>query len=190
LRRLGVLSFPRHARILDACCGRGEALSILQGLGFRNLEGIDATPQVGPGAAGFPLHHGDVTRMPFRDESFDLVINLHALHHMGDAETVARFVSECHRILKPGGTLAIIDFPGSPQIRLLFWALRNRVLALTADLRNFAEILDEEWSYLKPYLDQWPRVRQALRRSPFTTVRVDQRFFLYYLTMQRSVKGA
>src|SRR5690349_16445953 len=64
LRRLGVLDFPRDARILDACCGRGEALQILRDRGYRNLEGIDATPQLSPSPAEIRLHHGDVTRMP------------------------------------------------------------------------------------------------------------------------------
>lgn len=184
LRRLGILDAPRDARVLDACCGRGEALHILRGHGFRNLEGIDATPQAGV-SAEIPLRHGDVTRMPFADQSFDLVMNLHALHHMGGADGVSRFLAECRRILKPGGALAILDFPGSPQIRLLFWALRKRLMTLTGELRNFAEILDEEWSYLAPYLDAWPQVKLALERGPLTTVRNDQRFFLYYRTMRR-----
>jgi ubiquinone/menaquinone biosynthesis C-methylase UbiE len=189
LRRLGILDLPREVRILDTCCGRGEALAALLGFGFRNLEGIDATPhQVSP--ASFTLHHGDATRMPFPDQSFDLVLNLHALHHLGDADGVSRFLSECHRVLKPGGTLAIVDFPGSPQIRLLFWLLRRRFLVVTGGLRNFVEILDEEWSYLRPYLRQWPRVELALQRAQFATIRKRSRFFLYYWTMRRGATGA
>ena len=153
------------------------------------FEGIDATPHQAV-SAGITLHHGDVTRMPFPDQSFDLILNLHALHHLGDADEVSRFLSECHRVLRPGGTLAIVDFPGSPQIRLLFWLLRKRFLALTGGFRNFAEILDEEWSYLQPYLREWPQVRLALQRARFETVRKRSRFFLYYWTMRRGATGA
>lgn len=184
LARLGILDLPRDIRILDACCGRGEALAALRQCGFQRLEGIDATPQPEM-IPGLTLHHGDATRMPFPDHSFDLVMNLHALHHMGDAENVARFVAEIHRVLKPGGTFALVDFPGSPQIRLLFWALRNRFLSVTGGLRNFADILDEEWSYLGPYLKGWPRVKLALQGAPFETIRKRDRFFLYYWTMRR-----
>jgi ubiquinone/menaquinone biosynthesis C-methylase UbiE len=187
LKRLGILEFPRSSRILDACCGRGEALTALHRAGFQNLEGIDATPQVNGVSAGFKLHHGDVTRMPFPDRSFDLILNLHALHHLCDAHGVSRFLSECHRILKPGGTLAIMDFPASPQILLLFWLLRKRLLTFTGGLSNFAAIVDEEWSYLEPYLDQWPQVVRVIQASPLTTVRKHQRFFLYYLTMRRGI---
>jgi ubiquinone/menaquinone biosynthesis C-methylase UbiE len=186
LERLGILAMPVEARILDACCGRGEALEALQKAGFRNLEGIDATPQPNWNSTGLVLHHGDVQHMPFPDGSFDVILNLHALHHMGGSEGVARFLSECHRILKPKGTLAIVDFPSSPQIRLLFWLLRKKVFGITGGLRNFARILDEEWSYLHPYLQGWHQVNLVLDRAPFTTVRKRQRFFLYYRMMRRA----
>ncbi len=186
LKRLGLGSLPRDIRILDACCGRGEALAALRGLGFRNLTGIDATPQPKTTSTSPELHHGDVQHMPFPDATFDLIINLHALHHMGDAEGVARFLQECHRVLKPGGTLGIIDFPSSPQIRVLFWLLRNRVFTITGGLRNFARIVDEEWDYLCPYLDQWPSVKDAIALAPFETTRKQVGPFLYYW-MLRSV---
>jgi ubiquinone/menaquinone biosynthesis C-methylase UbiE len=195
LSRLGIDSLPRDIRILDACCGRGEALEALHELGFQNLEGIDATPQPNWHSTKlemhkFDLHQGDVQRMPFADASFDLIINLHALHHMGDAAGVARFLSECYRVLKPEGQLAIVDFPGSPQILLLFWMLRKRMFTPTGGLQNFGRILREEWSYLHVYLQDWPQVKAALRRAPFVTVRKRQRFFLYYWMMRRTASGA
>jgi ubiquinone/menaquinone biosynthesis C-methylase UbiE len=186
LKRLGILALPADIRILDACCGRGEALEALRNAGFRNLEGIDATPQPERNGSGIVLHRGDVQHMPFPDASFDVVLNLHALHHMGGAAGVDRFLSECHRVLKPQGTLAIVDFPGSPQIHLLFWLLRQKLFAVTGGMRNFARILDEEWSYLHPYLQEWPHVKRVLDRAPFTTVRNRRRFFLYYRMMRRA----
>jgi len=61
----------------------------------------------------FPIHAGSVTALPFADNSFDHITNLHALHHLRDAETVVTFLAECKRVLKVGGTLRIIDFPAS-----------------------------------------------------------------------------
>ena len=183
LRELGILSAPRNAYILDACCGRGEALDALHKFGFQNLHGIDATPQPSSEVRPFKLHHGNVQQMPFPDGTFDLIINLHALHHMGGPDGVAQFLGECWRVLKPGGKLAIIDFPGSPQIHLVFWLLRKRLFTFTGGLRNFAEIVDEEWSYLEPYLQGWPAVKRVLEGPQFRTVRRRQRPFLYYWTM-------
>ena len=189
LRRLGILSMPSHSRILDVCCGRGEALGVLRNFGFEDLEGLDSTLPSNRDSNGLRLHCGDAQAMPFPDESFDVVLNLHALHHMGSAVGVSRFLTECHRVLKPGGTLAIVDFPGSPQIRTLFWLLRNKILALTGNSRNFARILDAEWSYLHAYLQDWPNVKQVFERSQFRTVRKEQWFFLYYRVMRRRGGG-
>lgn len=185
LKRLGITEMSRDTRILDACCGRGEALAALQRLGFRNLEGVDASLNGSCNSNGFQLHAGDVRQMPFQDNTFDVVMNLHALHHLSNDEDVDRFLRECHRILKPGGILAIVDFPGSPQIRVLFWLLRNKLITLTGGLQNFAHILDEEWSYLHPYLRRWGDVKIRIENSPFETVRKRQRFFLYYWILRR-----
>jgi SAM-dependent methyltransferase len=47
---------------------------------------------------------GDAAALPFADNSFDTVIAMHMLYHVPDP---ARAIAEMHRVLKPGGTLAI-----------------------------------------------------------------------------------
>jgi SAM-dependent methyltransferase len=185
LQRLGIFGMPRDIRVLDACCGRGEALLALRNAGFRNLVGIDATPRNPSPDDQLPLHHGDVKNMPFPDQDFDLILNLHALHHMGGPTGVRRFLQECHRVLRPGGTLAIIDFPASPQIRFLFWVLRRAPILPTKGLRNFARIVDEEWAYLGAYLQAWHEVKATLSDNTFSTAWKHQRFFLYYWRLLR-----
>jgi SAM-dependent methyltransferase len=44
--------------------------------------------------------------LPFEDESFDLVTCRIAAHHF---DSIADFLNEARRVLKPGGTLAIVD---------------------------------------------------------------------------------
>jgi SAM-dependent methyltransferase len=51
----------------------------------------------------------DAERLPFDDESFDLVIGHAVLHHIPDLD---RAFSEFHRVLRPGGTLF---FAGEPS---------------------------------------------------------------------------
>jgi ubiquinone/menaquinone biosynthesis C-methylase UbiE len=172
LAKLGLLDLDRSATILDTCCGSGDALSILWDNGFRNLQGIDMTPPPEMAAHPFRIYAGSVTALPFADASFNHITNLHALHLL-----------ECRRVLKDGGTLNIIDFPASPQIKLLFFFLRHRLLTITGQMKNFADILDEEWSYLTVYLDQWPNVRRLLHEGSLKVKRFRQDLFLYYLTL-------
>ena len=46
----------------------------------------------------------DASDLPFADESFDVVIAMHMLYHVPDQ---ARAIAEMHRVLKPGGALAV-----------------------------------------------------------------------------------
>lgn len=46
---------------------------------------------------------GDVTRLPFEDNTFDCIVTSEVLEHIQN-DVVA--ISEFHRVLKPGGTLA------------------------------------------------------------------------------------
>jgi SAM-dependent methyltransferase len=48
----------------------------------------------------------DAEALPFADARFDLVTCRIAAHHFAD---VARFVAEVKRVLKPGGTFALVD---------------------------------------------------------------------------------
>lgn len=185
LHRMGVAQLPRDARILDTCCGNGDALAELYALGFRNLQGIDGISHADWPHKPFPMVAGDVRQLPFEDSSFDAVTNMHALHHLGGPQGTKAFLDECFRVLRPGGRLYILDFPSSPQIQLLFWGLRKRLLTLTPGLENFAKIVDEEWSYLEPYLNEWRDNKKVLFGHALEVEKFDQRLFLYSLCLKK-----
>lgn len=181
LARLGLDREARSARILDTCCGRADGLETLREWGFTDLSGLDMTPHPDWKTLPYPIQQGSVMAMPFPDASFDCVTNFHALHHLEGPQGVAQFLRECHRVLKPGGRLYIIDFPASPQIMLLFRLFRLGLYPPTPGLANFKKIVDEEWSYLLPYLKSWSGVSTALRGGPLKLASWDQSFFLYFL---------
>lgn len=182
--RLGLLKFPRNAKLLDMCCGTGEGLRCLHQEGFTNLSGIDVTadPELQK-ESWLDLRAGDSRALPFADGTFDVVLCMHALHHLGGVAGIRAALVEATRVLKPGGRLALIDHFDSPQLRLAFWACRQSWLAWpTSGLRSFRRQLIEEWSYLIPYLAAWPQVR-ALIDALGCAAELDQQglFFFYWV---------
>jgi ubiquinone/menaquinone biosynthesis C-methylase UbiE/DNA-binding MarR family transcriptional regulator len=53
------------------------------------------------------VRQADMARLPFDDASFDLIVCHMALHY---AEAPPEIVAEAARVLRPGGTLLLIDF--------------------------------------------------------------------------------
>ena len=58
----------------------------------------------------------DAATLPFADASFDAVIAMHMLYHVPDQ---ARAIAEMHRVLKPGGLLAVTT-NGADNLRDLY----------------------------------------------------------------------
>ena len=54
-----------------------------------------------------PTYVGDITSMPFDDNTYDLLICTQTLEHVWDTR---KALAECYRVLKPGGRL-LVDMP-------------------------------------------------------------------------------
>jgi beta-1,4-mannosyl-glycoprotein beta-1,4-N-acetylglucosaminyltransferase len=94
------------ARVLDAACGDGASLSILQELGLNPI-GVEYNENklrmaIAKGCAVRADLH-DLSA--FQDREFDCVVSSHTLEHMYDPK---RVVSELRRVLKPGGRLLVV----------------------------------------------------------------------------------
>ncbi len=75
-----------------------------------NVELVDPVPlhvEAARERAGNPprfgVHLGDARSLPFADESFDVVLLLGPLYHLGEAEDRARAIGEARRVCRPGG---------------------------------------------------------------------------------------
>jgi 2-polyprenyl-6-hydroxyphenyl methylase/3-demethylubiquinone-9 3-methyltransferase len=92
-------------RLLDLACGGGLLAPRLTGLGYRHV-GVDVTAS----ALDQAVEHGvlgvraDVAKLPFADETFDVVVAGEILEHVTDFPAV---VAEACRVLRRGGTLVI-----------------------------------------------------------------------------------
>jgi SAM-dependent methyltransferase len=68
------------------------------------------------------FRHGNALDMPFAAESFDLVWTQHLTMNIADK---ARLYAEIHRVLRPGGRLALHEILAGPEAPVLFpvpWA--------------------------------------------------------------------
>jgi len=91
----------RHHSWLAAALYRIGLLSLQR---WHRLEEID------PDIIRWNLANG----IPFPDNSFDVVYHSHFLEHI-DPPSARKFLLECHRVLKPGGTLRVVV----PDLELL-----------------------------------------------------------------------
>jgi SAM-dependent methyltransferase len=91
-------------RILDVGCGTGANLEMLANFG--ESEGVDVSDDALEfcRAKGLKAHKGLAEKLPFADESFDVVTALDVVEHLDD--DVAG-LKEMHRVLKTGGKTLI-----------------------------------------------------------------------------------
>lgn len=101
-------------RVLDVPAGGGYLRSHLpEGCQWVGHEPCSAFTNHGSVAG----QDTDLLPLPFAAGTFDAVISLAGIHHLEDK---AAFFSECHRVLKPGGVLALSDVAeGSAIARFL-----------------------------------------------------------------------
>ncbi len=99
------------AKVLEIGCGDGGGAGIFAKAFAPGLyHGLDVDPAMvkvaarrrkGPFGKRFTFLQGDAERLPYRDGTFDAVVNFGIIHHLPDWR---RGVAEVARVLRPGGT--------------------------------------------------------------------------------------
>lgn len=106
----------RPERVLDLCCGTGDMMKLMArvfpgakifGADFavKMLERIKWKSK--SKSKRFPCVAADALQMPFAHGQFDLVTCTFGLRNFQTLETG---LQEIHRVLRPGGTLAVLEF--------------------------------------------------------------------------------
>lgn len=110
---------PKGSRVLDLACGAGRhsrelcerwwttGLDLSEALlRVARREGVDA-----------PLVRGDMRVLPFRDRSFNLVVNLFtSFGYFADDESHLHVVQEVSRVTEHGGSF-VLDFLNTAKLR-------------------------------------------------------------------------
>lgn len=110
----------RRARILDVGCGTGANLELLARYG--EAEGVDISEEALAFCRARGLERvslGEAERLPYPDESFDLVTALDVVEHLDED---VRGLREMRRVLRKGG-LALLFVPAF----MFLWGVQDDV---------------------------------------------------------------
>lgn len=125
----------RNAVVLDVACGTGDLSLELNKDSKAQIIGTDfcrpmlefARSKSAAETHAIPYIEGDALALPFEDGRFDAVTIAFGLRNLAN---FAAGIKELHRILKPGGRLAVLEFsaPIIPGFGKLFNFYFSRVL--------------------------------------------------------------
>lgn len=170
--RKNFLNYPLE--ILDVGCGAGFLTNYLSEHGYR-VTGLDSSPE----SLAVAKRHdrtgrveyveGDAMKLPFPDQSFDVVASLDFLEHI---HTPAAAIAEVSRVLRPGGLFFFHTFNRNLLswllvIKCVEWLVKNtpkdmHVIDLfikPRELRGYCEVVGlvpEEFTGLRPVLSSIP----------------------------------
>lgn len=189
LRQMGILGASKQAKILDICCGHGEMLDLLHEDGFTDLTGVDVMPaavlETYTKHLGWVYVESDALKLPFEKHSFDWILCMHALHHLGGVKNVGAFLDQAVSLLKPGGCLCVVDHFDSWLLRSVFWLIESPLGCVLPWTRSFRKQLQQEHDDIWGYLNQWPQVFGELSKKPFSEGSYNQKYFFFYFKFQR-----
>ena len=117
-RTVAAMKLPEHASIADLGCGTGTSAILLASQLNLQVSAVDisaanmerAAERVESAGIAMRLVQADVHDLPFSDREFDAVLAECTFSLFSDQ---ARVLAEIHRVLKPGGQLAITDMATS-----------------------------------------------------------------------------
>jgi len=152
-----------HLKVLEISSGRGGGAALLSDC-FCPAEyvGLDFSPtQVKSSQSSYarqgkcPIKfvQGDAMNLPFKNESFDVVINVEASHTY---PSYRKFVSEARRVLRPNGTLLTTDFRFNSDVDADQFILRD-VFNAKLDSKDVTDMVIRsraENQFIEPFLER------------------------------------
>jgi len=182
---VGRLFRRRVARCIDMLPGGDSVLEVGYGSGvaflnlaqrYRTIHGIDVHDRVSEVARSFEsmsiqpkLRQGDITQLPFDDESFDSALAI-SVHEEVPLEQQRSAFAEVHRVLRPGGTYVV----GVPGVNVL---MNSALKLIGCDVTKYHVTTDAQ-------------VLELMReRFTIESVRYNPRFWPKSLTTYVCIRG-
>lgn len=118
----------KDGKLLEAGVGLGKWLNYFQKRGY-DIVGIDysdvAVKKLKEFDSSLNVVHGDITKIPFDNGSFDVYLSYGVLEHLENREDLKKAIDEMHRVLKKGG-IAYITIPNLNFLNLLY-SVKNKI---------------------------------------------------------------
>jgi demethylmenaquinone methyltransferase/2-methoxy-6-polyprenyl-1,4-benzoquinol methylase len=169
---------PHGGTVLDVATGTGAVAAELLRRHDCRVVGIDQSPEMLGEARRrlgdqVELHEGRAEQLPFGDASFDALTFTYLLRYVDDPSATMR---ELARVVRPGGTVAMLEFAVPKGIWRPFWELYVRV-----GLPGLGRLISPGWHevgrFLGPsirgFYERWPlgRVLELWREAGIEDVR-------------------
>jgi demethylmenaquinone methyltransferase/2-methoxy-6-polyprenyl-1,4-benzoquinol methylase len=124
-RRFMVSRVPPGSRVLDVATGTGAVALELQARGCA-VVGIDQSPEMLAVARtrGLDVREGRAESLPFGDGEFDALTFTYLLRYVDDPVAT---LQELRRVVRPGGTIASLEFAVPHGLWRPLWELYVRV---------------------------------------------------------------
>ena len=149
--------------VLDLATGTGDFALAAERLSPRQVVGVDmaiemlrlGADKVAKRCPPMPvgLLVSDAEGLPFKAETFDLVMGAFGVRNFGD---IPSGLAEAYRVLKPGGEILVLDFcqPTTPLFRQLYQFYFHRVLPLVGGLISGQR---QAYAYLPRSVGEFPQ---------------------------------
>jgi demethylmenaquinone methyltransferase/2-methoxy-6-polyprenyl-1,4-benzoquinol methylase len=188
VRRVATILAQPGARVLDLCCGTGDVLlsldserggrrdSLLLGSDFCHPMLVEAQRKVNEKRAKLPLFEADALSLPLAENSLELITVAFGFRNLANYRNG---LIELRRVLKPGGTLAILEFsqPTNRLFATLYSFFSTRVLPAIGGLISGSR---EAYSYLPESIRKFPGAEllaDQMRAAGFGTVEFERMTF-------------
>ena len=150
--------------VLDVATGTGAVAHELLRQKKCTVVGLDQSPEMLVEARrrlpdDITLVEGTAERLPFEDASFDALTFTYLLRYVSDPAAALR---ELARVVRPGGTIAALEFAVPRGIWRPLWELYVRVglpLAGRVISPGWAEVGDFLGPSIRNFYSEWPEAR-------------------------------